>query len=241
MLSLRSTYVSVARGARDAARHLGLLDPLEASDRPTLRHLRTMLAIHDPKDLSALDVPWWTYGAIREVDRFLARRRDARVFEFGAGASTLWLARRASAVYSVEHDPCFAAIVREMLKATDGTRAAVELHEVPAPPAGPERARVASGRRGAEGLDFHDYVATIDRVGGRFDLVVIDGRARLECLCRAIPHLTEDSLVVFDDVGRRRYHPALHVPGPDAQVFRGATPCLPYPTSTALLRRQDAG
>jgi hypothetical protein len=53
--------------------------------------------------------------------------------------------------------------------------------------------------------------------------------------------------VVFDEqrvvaapvgvVACRRYRPALEMLGLEARVLRGAAPCVPYPTSTALLRR----
>ena len=41
---------------------------------------------------------------------------------------------------------------------------------------------VPSGKEGHGGLDFAEYVASIDEVPGTFDLVVIDGRAREACL-----------------------------------------------------------
>lgn len=98
------------------------------------------------------------------------------------------------------------------------------------------RPTVRSERRGSEGLDFSDYVSMIEQVGGSFDLVVVDGRARVECLRRALPHVASDGLIVFDDVERPRYADALRMPGLSVQVRRGAKPSLPYRSSTALLR-----
>ncbi len=231
---LKSRYVTATRAVRVAAARAGLLDRLDASRARPVRHLRTMLAVHDVEDLARLDLPWWTYRATEQVDAFLAGRRGARVFEFGSGASTVWLARRAAEVHSVEHDLAFAGVVRGLV----GDHGGVTVHAVPARVVGPgEQPRVRSERRGYAGHDFSEYVATVERVGGVFDLVVVDGRARFESLRQALPHLAADGLVVFDNVNRRRYRPALHLPGLAVRVLRGATPCLPYPTATALLRR----
>ena len=233
----RSLYVRAMRAARVVLRVTGLLGRLERSRRPFLRHLRTLFAIYDAEDLAALDLPWWSYASIDAVDRFLAERDGARVFEFGAGASTAWLARRAASVLSVEHDAGFLELVERLV--ADHDHASLRLvPPVPSPDGQPPS--VTSEREGFEGLDLEDYVASIDDAGGPFDLIVIDGRARVACLRQALPHLADGGLIVFDDVHRRRYAPALHHPGLDAEVLHGRTPALPVATSTALLRRRTA-
>lgn len=232
-MTLKTAYVDVVRMARDASRRIGLLDALERSDRSALRYLRTLFAVYDAQDLASLGLPWWNYRTIRMVERFLAGRPDARVFEYGSGASTAWLASRAASVHTVEHDAPFVEVVRELVGAADN----VELLTVPAPRREPGAVAVTSERSGSEDLDFTDYVGTIERVGGRFDLIVVDGRARVESFRRAIPYLADGGMVLFDDVERRRYAPALHEPGFESLVLSGLTPCLPFPTSTALLRR----
>lgn len=232
-MGLRSVYVRASRWLRRRLERRGTLERWARSDRAALRHLRTMVAIHDVEDLSALDLPWWTYRAIDRVERVLAGGQ-ARVFEFGSGASTLWLARRAASVDSVEHDVGFAAIVEGMLADTPnvtlrsrpGTRVSGE-------PTTPSR------RRGHEELDFTDYVATIDEVGGEFDLITIDGRARTACLERALAHLAPGGLIVFDDVHRHRYRDARRRDDAVVEVLAGAKPCLPYPSSTALVRPRE--
>lgn len=231
-MGLRSAYVRSVRAARVVARRTGALQTFETSSRPSLRHLRTMFAVYDVEDLASLDLPWWSYGAIDEVERFLRERPQARVFEFGSGASTLWLAKRSGSVDTVEHDVDFAEVVRELIAGVDN----VTLHVVEAPSVQAGRPTVRSERQGSEDLDFDDYVSTIEQVGGRFDLVVIDGRARVECLRRALPHVAADGVILFDDAERPRYADALRMPGLSVQVRRGAKPCLPYRSSTALLR-----
>ncbi|MFC5285465.1 class I SAM-dependent methyltransferase [Actinokineospora guangxiensis] len=232
MSGLRTAYVRAVRGTRGIAERSGLLARLGNSASPVLRHVRTLFSIHDVDDLVAQDLAWWSYPAMREVERFLARRADARVFEYGAGASTVWLAKRAARVHSVEHDAEFGRHVAAMVADLPN----VELRVVAPTPAGPG-SRARSGRAGHEDLAFDDYVDAIEAVGGRFDLIVVDGRARVDSFRRALEHLADDGLIVFDNVRRARYRPAVEAPGLRVRHLRGATPALPYPTTTGLISR----
>jgi predicted O-methyltransferase YrrM len=233
---MKSSYVGAARAARSGLRSAGALPVLDrwASRSRTGTWARSLLAIYDVGELAALDVPWWTFEASALVDAFLAGRREARVFEWGSGASTLWLAKRSASVTAVEHDEAWATEVRGLL-AED---AAVDLRVVTAPPARGLPGEVRSQKAGATEVDFRAYVEVIDEVGGPFDLIVVDGRAREECLARAMPHLAPDGMLVLDNVERRRYRDAVRAldPAPAVQWTRGLTPGLPYPTGTALLR-----
>jgi len=229
---LREAYVSGWRAARRAAERTGLLDRLDRADNKVARHARTMFAIHDVGDLSRLDLPWWTYPAIEEVDRYLtAKAGDARIFEYGSGASSVWLGRRAKEVHSVEHHGDFVEFLRPALAEVPS----VQLRHVEAPQRGAD-ARVQSQRFGHQGMDFADYVASIDEVGGQFDLIVVDGRARSACLRQAIPHLAPDGIIVFDNSNRARYQEAILTSGLRATRHRGWVPSLPYQSETTILR-----
>jgi hypothetical protein len=224
-------YVSAWRMARRGATRTGLLERLERSGRPTAHHARTLFAIHDVADMVHLDLAWWSYPAIDEVAALLADR-PGRVFEYGAGASTAWLAARAAQVTSVEHDAGFVEVLTPML--ADLTN--VELLLVPALPAAAPT--TPSRRRGHDGLDFSDYVRAIDGVPGKFDLVVVDGRARVACVRQALPRLTNDGVLLLDNADRAEYGSVVSDPALDVRVLRGPTPCLPYRTSTALIRHR---
>ena len=88
-------------------------------------------------------------------------------------------------------------------------------------------------------FDFTEYVRSIESVGGPFDLIVVDGRARLACLDHARNHLAPGGRIVFDDIGRERYRPALRTTGLQAQVCVGAKPSLPYRDATAIFTVAD--
>jgi hypothetical protein len=189
-----------------------------------------MLAVYDAEDLAKLGLAWWTYAAIARVEMFL-QGRNARVFEFGSGASTLWLARRADHVYSVEHDLEFAEVVAGLEPSIRNVTF------ITAPPVMDNTSEmIRSGRKGFEGLDFTDYVKSIEAIGGTFDLIVIDGRARIACLERAVEHLSPDGLILFDDIRRPRYRSALERRDMDVEVLAGPKPSIPFPDATALMR-----
>lgn len=166
-------------------------------------HLRALFAIHDVGDMIRLDTPWWAYGAIGLVEDHL-RRSDgrARAFEYGLGASSLWLAARSGEVHIVEHHAGFAGVMRDLL-ARSGLGDKVTLHEVPAEAVDTPITR--SGRRGEDGVNYTNYAQSIEIPGGLFDLVVVDGRARVACMEVALSHLASGWPLRF----RRRATPSV--------------------------------
>lgn len=233
---MKRAYVTVLRAARALLAATGLLRLLDAAARRSRSALwvRSWLAIYDLDDMLVLDVPWWTFAAADAVEDLLRARPGARVLEWGSGASTVWLARRAGSVVSIEHDPAWAARTARALAACDADN--VRLRVV-GPRPGPGGVR--SAKRGFEGLDFTAYADAVDDVGGEFDLVVVDGRAREACLERAVERLAPGGWVVFDNVDRARYRAAVGVVDRRTPLrvrwTRGRTPALPYPTRTALI------
>jgi hypothetical protein len=231
---MKTAYVSSVRALRRALAVIGLLGLLDrwAARSRTGLWLRSLLSIYDLEDSLRYDVPWWTFEATDQVADFLSTRPQARVFEWGSGASTVWLSRRAGSVTSIEHDAAWADIVEPVLP----TNAVVEV--VPPVPAIGAPGEQLSGKAGFEGLDFGSYVAALDDHDGTFDLVVVDGRARNACFDRAVTRLAPGGVLVFDNVDRQRYRDAI-ASSPvavDVEWTRGLTPALPYPTRTALVR-----
>ena len=224
---------AVSRSQRLERRLFGTVDPAHLSrwDR-----IRTVPALWNIRAMDQLDVPWWTWGAIRAVDRFLQERGgSATAFEWGSGASTFWLARRCSAVVSVEHHPGFASATAAMM----ARFAHVELLLRPgAPIAADGVGAVRSDKGGARDLDFHDYVGAIDtHGGGPYDLVVVDGRARSACLAAARRHLAPGGVIVLDNSDRERYQAALATAETWGSVerHRGWGPGSPLPWESALI------
>ncbi|MFV0257672.1 MAG: class I SAM-dependent methyltransferase [Acidimicrobiales bacterium] len=223
-------YVRAVRAVNRGLDRVGVVALLDRNiERRPAHWMRSLLAIHDVEAMVGLGVPWWSYRAIETVDDWLAGRVDATAFEWGSGASTVWLAARTGRVTAVEHHAGFAATVNELIPAN--------AEVIAVPPEAASTPVVASAKPGHGGLDFGDYVAAIDRTDDRYDLICVDGRAREACLDRAVDHLAPDGIIVFDNTDRARYRAAIdRHPELDATHLRGLTPALPYPSTTTVLR-----
>lgn len=233
---IKRTYVAAVRAVRPLVRWSGLLAWLERRrHRRWALYVRSLFSIYDAEDLASLDLPWWTFAAIDEVERFLTARH-ASAFEYGTGASTVWLARRCARVVAVEHDADFAAAFRHVLEPF----ANAELRVVTPEPVGPATT-ARSTRSGHRHLGFDSYAASIREAGGAFDLIVIDGRARAACLAEAQRHVKPDGIIVLDNSSRHEYQAALSRVPLDAVRYRGLTPCLPFVGETTLLRPRQGG
>lgn len=225
-------YTGSMRGARRVLVRGGVEGQAPPLEQRWRHWAYSLSLVHDSQAMADLDVPWWTYRAIAQVDDWLRSRHvPARVFEYGSGASTVWLARRVAEVHSVEHDADFARLMAGALAGHPHATVRVVEGVHCAAPATP------SAKEGYGGLDFTSYVGAIDDVPGSFDLVVIDGRARSACLQAAVSRLAEDGLIVFDNSRRRRYRASIERAGLDETALRGLTPTLPYPEQTSLLTR----
>ncbi|MEQ8771206.1 MAG: hypothetical protein RIC51_00010, partial [Erythrobacter sp.] len=153
MQVIKRTYV-------DAMQGLGTLPPLAGlarrgrdDDPYGWRHwVASLFAIYETDRMIALDLPWWNVAATRAVAEFLGARPRARVFEYGSGASTVWLARRAQEIFTVEHHEKW---MRRFERQTRGHANVTLLHRAIAN--GPGRAEPA---RPAD-----PYVGAIDEVG----------------------------------------------------------------------------
>ncbi|ESY70030.1 hypothetical protein X742_06810 [Mesorhizobium sp. LNHC232B00] len=176
-------------------------------------------------------MPWWTFSAIDVVDIFLASRgHKARVYEFGAGASTIWLAKRSGSVDSVEHDAPFAQTMSHMFEAYPNITV-----RVVEPTVASVSSKARSNRKGYRESSFDQYVSSIDRVEGTFDLIVIDGRARVSCLAKSVSRLSPNGMVLFDNSNRAEYREAINSCGLQERVTRGLAPALPFPSQTSIL------
>lgn len=236
-MTLRSVYIDLVHRLRRTTDVVGLLGRWSqlAEDHRWALWSRSLLAIYDLEDLVSLDVPWWTLRASERVEKFLASCDQPRVFEWGSGASTVWLSKRADSVTSVESDARWATDLQEFVPMN------CRIMTVMPSEASSGSVYAKSDKKGFRNLDFSNYVESIRHVGGYFDLIVIDGRARASCLSEAVNHLAPRGVIVFDNVERVRYRQQIARVADAFEVewTLGLTPCLPYPSATALLSRRS--
>lgn len=170
-------------------------------------------------DSARRPVPWYSYPAIEQLDKWDFSACD--VFEYGAGSSTQWWAQRARSVVSVEGSPewharvsgagTLPASVRLLLQSIDPDDLAT------------------STRRYAE------TIAT----EGPFDVIVIDGesrsQARLQCVRAALPRLRAGGLVILDNSD---WHPessaVLREAGLMQFDYTGLAPLVTHAETTSL-------
>lgn len=178
----------------------------------TTGQLRSM-AYGRPVDRDGAPLPLLTYGMI---DLLVERLEPSiRVFEYGSGSSTRFFAQRVNSVISVEHDPAWVTTVRSA--------------------AGPN-AQVMHVPADTDGA----YSRSIDQIDGEFDLVLVDGRDRVNCALRASDRLSARGVIIIDDTDRPRYQPAITAlvdQGFRRLDLRGLRPTGVRNTGTTLLYR----
>ena len=218
-----------ARGGRACS---ALLDRWAARSRTGL-WLRSLLSIYDLADLLPYDVPWWTFKASDQVERYLADAAGRPGLRVGLGR----LDRLAVA----------ARRLGDLGRAR--RRLGRDRPPGPARPTPPSgwwrRAPADRRRRGAlgEGRLRRPGLRRVRRRRGRDRRPLRPDRRRRPGPERLLPPARSpgsrpDGVLVFDNVDRERYREAIAAsPVPvDVEWTRGLTPALPYPTRTALVR-----
>lgn len=230
---LKSLYVTFLKGIKYLLQKMRLLDYFDSRAKTNRKYhyLRSLLALHQLDDMIALDVPWWTYDAINAVeDYFKNADHPIEVFEYGSGASTVWLAKRCDQVISLEHDQHWFA----KLKAQLTTYPNVQLYFTPTDLYSPEKQYISHKMKN---VSFRSYVTQIRSFHKQYDLIIIDGRARQACLKEALNYLKPNGIILFDNSDRSRYQSALEKSGCKIQRFKGLVAGSPLPSESAILRR----
>jgi predicted O-methyltransferase YrrM len=192
--------------------------------------------------------PWMTFGAIAQLERFLARKGKARVFEWGSGGSTLFFAKRAAELIAVENDGDWTEKVRAACAERGHQHVTLAFHpadDTTAPvefdPSDPERYHSGSSVQG--GHLFRSYAEHIVPFpGDHFDIVVVDGRARPACLRLALPKVKPGGLLVLDNAERPWYARAralVDAAGWPRTDHAGPGPYLQHFWQTVIWRRLE--
>ena len=157
------------------------------------------------------ETPMMTEVEIIEMNYLLGDRRPTRVLEWGSGGSTIYWPPRHDCIrawISVEHDEAWADKVTPLLDPK------VHLLLISFP-------------------GYWDYL----RHSGPFDLILVDGRHRVECMEVASRIVTPEGIVLLHDSARVRYQPAWEFfahsrtltegmeAGQGLTMFWGAPPC----------------
>lgn len=230
---LKSVYISYMQWVKKILDKIGLLEKLDkhAATNRSVHYVRSLFAIYQLDDMIALDVPWWTYSAIESIEKYIAQLGyKPRVFEYGSGASTLWLAKRSAQVISVEHD----VVWFEKLKTKLASHQHVELI-LQTPDKIITEKKYGSSKM--PDVTFKSYVKTIQQTQKAFDIIIIDGRSREACLEECLPFLKPNGIIIFDNSDRKRYQSVLNTGLLNVSRYHGRVPGSPFASETALLKK----
>ena len=131
-----------------------------------------------PTDGNANPIPWMNFSVIRLLEDRL--KDDFILFEYGSGYSTFFYARKVRTVISVEYDEQWYRIVKSQM---------------------PANVELIFREKDVDG----DYCRVIGATGEQFDVVVVDGRDRVNCVKQAMPALSPRGVILLDDSQRDEY------------------------------------
>ena len=131
---------------------------------------------------SGLTLPWWTLPALEWLMSKRWWLKSARVFEWGAGASSAWFRAHAGAYHAIESDPKYGGPGIEIVPPEDRHLAVVEGPELVDEPGFPLPKYVLDSLRHAS-----------------YDLVVVDGIYRPMCLRFTREILAVGGILVLDN------------------------------------------
>ena len=133
-------------------------------------------------DKDGQPIPWLTYPSLE----FLSARITSAmsVFEYGTGNSTLWWGKRVARLVSCEHDKEWYALLKFQID-------------------NPNTTYLLRRYKGGS----TEYASEILRYREDFDILVIDGRDRVNCARNSLASLRPGGVIIWDNSDRNRYQP----------------------------------
>jgi len=160
-------------------------------------------------------IPWCSYSFIHFIDERLTK--NLSVFEYGSGNSTIWYAQRVNNIIAVEHDQEWIKLIQPKL---------------------PENAEVKFKQ-----LDYNgEYSKTASNLERKFQIIIVDGRDRNNCIYQSINALTDDGVFVFDNTQRESYNESqvfLKEKGFKRIDFKGLCPAVAHINTTTIFYRTN--
>ncbi|WP_443945445.1 FkbM family methyltransferase [Pedobacter sp. AW1-32] len=155
-------------------------------------------------------LPWVTYSFIDFIKNRINKSLD--IFEYGSGSSTIFYAERAKSVTSVEHDKGWFDNVKN---------------------SSPENANIIFCELETNG-EYSKKASTLNK---KYDIIIVDGRDRVNCCKHSVNALSTSGVLVLDDSEREVYNEArsfLIQQGFKELYFSGISPGLFYEKATSV-------
>ncbi|MEX0595958.1 MAG: FkbM family methyltransferase [Candidatus Paceibacterota bacterium] len=127
-------------------------------------------------------IPWLTYPFITFVEPRL--NQSMNVFEYGSGNSTFWFSLRVGKIVSLEHDKTwYNKLMNKM----------------------PANVDLVYKELNSNG----EYAEFIKETGEKYDIVIVDGRDRVNCVKKSVGALSDRAVLVFDNSNVECYQEAM--------------------------------
>ena len=123
--------------------------------------------------------------------------KTKQMLEWGSGTSTAYFSQYVQHIDSIEHDLEWINTTKKYLR--DNNVVNATLHEVPWDSPRPARSLT-------EYYMFDSYINYVDKLNKKYDVVLIDGRARFWCAEKILPYLADHAVVFIHDYWAYRDH-----------------------------------
>jgi len=131
-----------------------------------------------PLDINNNPIPWFTYPAIEFLSERLNKKLN--VFEFGSGNSSLFFAEKVNQIISVEHNKDWYNKISKQ---------------------SPLNSKIIYAKADLS----NEYLDAIKMSDQKFDIIIVDGIYRNECLIESVSYLSESGVIILDDSERQEY------------------------------------
>jgi len=179
-------------------------------------------------------IPWIPIKAKMWLDKNL--RQDMVVYEYGSGLSTLYFSPKVKKIISIEHDKEWYNKTHDELKekAQNSEYHLIEAEYRDTGNLKPVK-KVYMSHLYQE-FTFRKYVHSIDKYQDNyFDLVFIDGRARIGCILHSVKKIKSGGFLILDNSDAKRYKVAQKILKRYKRIdFYGIAPTNPYLKHTKI-------
>ncbi len=179
-------------------------------------------------------IPWIPIKAKIWLDKNL--RQDMILYEYGSGLSTLYFSPKVKKIISIEHDKEWYNKTHEELK-EKAQNCEYHLIEPEYIYAGmPKPVKKVYLSHLYQKLHFRTYIHSIDKYPEKyFDLVFIDGRARIGCILHSVNKIKSGGFLILDNADVKRYKVAQKILKRYFRIdFYGIAPTNPYLKHTKI-------
>lgn len=132
----------------------------------------------EPLDASYKPVAWVTYPFMHFIQPRLSRVTN--IFEYGSGNSTLYYSNFVESVVGVEHDKGWFEEIKSLM---------------------PKNVNLFYCDLDTGG----EYCKFSSSLGNKFDVIIVDGRDRVNCIKESWVNLSDGGVMVLDDSERDKY------------------------------------